>query len=109
MCPYCRGRIAGAVLVGTVRGMAYPSDPTDAQWDLLEPVFNTPGKGAAATQMTCAQLWTRCCPSSLSTRLLVGRLVVPASMHENRASEGTWRIGGPSSLSHRPSPANDGR
>ncbi len=24
--------------------MAYPSDLTDAQWDLLEPVFNTPGK-----------------------------------------------------------------
>ncbi len=30
--------------VGTVRGMSYPSDLTDAQWELLEPVFNTPGK-----------------------------------------------------------------
>lgn len=24
--------------------MPYPSDPTDEQWDLLEPVFNAPGK-----------------------------------------------------------------
>jgi putative transposase len=24
--------------------MSYPSDLTDAQWDLLEPVFNAPGK-----------------------------------------------------------------
>ena len=24
--------------------MAYPSDLTDDQWDLLEPVFNAPGK-----------------------------------------------------------------
>ena len=29
---------------GTVRGMPYPSDLTDEQWDLLEPVFNAPGK-----------------------------------------------------------------
>ena len=24
--------------------MPYPSDLTDAQWELLEPVFNAPGK-----------------------------------------------------------------
>ena len=28
----------------TVRGMPYPSDLTDDQWELLEPVFNAPGK-----------------------------------------------------------------
>lgn len=28
----------------TVRGMPYPSDLTDEQWGLLEPVFNAPGK-----------------------------------------------------------------
>jgi len=27
-----------------VRGMSYPSDLTDDQWDALEPVFNAPGK-----------------------------------------------------------------
>jgi len=32
------------VTVGNVRGMPYPSDLTDEQWDLLEPVFNAPGK-----------------------------------------------------------------
>jgi putative transposase len=31
-------------VVGTVRGVAYPSDLTDEQWALLEPVFNAPGK-----------------------------------------------------------------
>jgi len=30
--------------VGTVRGMSFPSDLTDDQWALLEPVFNAPGK-----------------------------------------------------------------
>ena len=30
--------------MGTARGMPYPSDLTDEQWDLLEPVFNAPGK-----------------------------------------------------------------
>ena len=30
--------------MGTVRGMSYPSDLTDDQWELLEPVFNAPGK-----------------------------------------------------------------
>ncbi len=30
--------------MGTVRGMPYPSDLTDDQWNLLEPVFNAPGK-----------------------------------------------------------------
>ena len=30
--------------VGTVPGMSYPSDLTDDQWALLEPVFNAPGK-----------------------------------------------------------------
>jgi putative transposase len=28
----------------TVRGVSYPSDLTDDQWELLEPVFNAPGK-----------------------------------------------------------------
>lgn len=28
----------------TVRRMPYPSDLTDDQWDLLEPVFNAPSK-----------------------------------------------------------------
>jgi putative transposase len=32
------------VTVGTVPGMSYPSDLADDQWDLLEPVFNAPGK-----------------------------------------------------------------
>ena len=27
-----------------MRGLAYPSDLTDVQWALLEPVFITPGK-----------------------------------------------------------------
>ena len=27
-----------------MRGMSYPSDLTDEQWSLLEPVFNAPGK-----------------------------------------------------------------
>jgi transposase len=31
-------------LVVTVRGMSYPSDLTDGQWALLEPVFDVPGK-----------------------------------------------------------------
>ena len=35
---------ARTVSVGTVRGMPYPSDLTDDQWDLLEPAFNAPGK-----------------------------------------------------------------
>lgn len=30
--------------VGTVPGMSYPSDLTDDQWALLEPIFNAPGK-----------------------------------------------------------------
>ena len=36
--------IVVTAFVVTVRGMSYPSDLTDDQWDLLEPVFNTPGK-----------------------------------------------------------------
>jgi transposase len=36
--------IAETPLVVTVRGMSYPSDLTDGQWALLEPVFNVPGK-----------------------------------------------------------------
>ena len=36
--------IAVAKRIVTVRGMSYPSDLTDGQWDLLEPVFNAPGK-----------------------------------------------------------------
>ena len=28
----------------TVRGASYPSDLTDDQWELLEPVLNAPGK-----------------------------------------------------------------
>ena len=28
----------------TVRSMPYPRDLTDEQWELLEPVFNAPGK-----------------------------------------------------------------
>ncbi len=35
---------AVAGLVRTVCGMSYPSDLTDEQWALLEPVFNAPGK-----------------------------------------------------------------
>jgi hypothetical protein len=31
-------------LDGTVGGMVYTSDPTDEQWAVLEPMFNTPGK-----------------------------------------------------------------
>ena len=30
--------------MGTVPSMSYPSDLTDDQWTLLEPVFNAPGK-----------------------------------------------------------------
>jgi hypothetical protein len=36
--------IARAETVVTVRGMSYPSDLTDDEWDPLEPVFNAPGK-----------------------------------------------------------------
>ncbi len=36
--------IAETPLVVTVRGVSYPSDLTDGQWALLEPVFNVPGK-----------------------------------------------------------------
>ena len=36
--------VARASGAGTVRGMPYPSDLTDEQWDLLEPVFDAPGK-----------------------------------------------------------------
>ena len=36
--------IARTKLVVTVRGMSYPSDLTGDQWDVLEPVFNAPGK-----------------------------------------------------------------
>ena len=50
--------------------MSYPSDLTDEQWELLEPVFNAPGVVAVDV-----------------TGLPVGALVVPASIHENRASE----------------------
>lgn len=39
MCPYAR-----TLRVVTVRGMSYPSDLTDDQWDLLEPVSNAAGK-----------------------------------------------------------------
>lgn len=39
MSPYALGSP-----VVTVRGMSDPSDQTDVQWDLLEPVFNAPGK-----------------------------------------------------------------
>ncbi|MGN6577574.1 MAG: transposase [Nocardioides sp.] len=63
--------------------MPYPSDPTDDQWALLEPVFNAPGKrgrnhadgrakGVVAVDVT---------------DLPVAALVVPASTHENRANE----------------------
>ncbi len=31
-------------MVGTVRGMSYPSDLTDEHGALLEPVFNAPGE-----------------------------------------------------------------
>jgi len=31
-------------MAGTVAAMSYSSDQTDAQWTLLEPVINTPGK-----------------------------------------------------------------
>lgn len=27
-----------------MRGMSYPSDLTDEQWELLKPVFNAPGE-----------------------------------------------------------------
>ena len=36
--------IAEEVSAGTVAGMGYPSDLTDEQWALLEPVVNAPGK-----------------------------------------------------------------
>ena len=39
VCPYCMDE-RGV----TMRVMPYPSDLTDEQWDLLEPVFNAPGK-----------------------------------------------------------------
>jgi transposase len=42
-------------VVGTVPGMAYPSDLTDEQWALLEPVFNAPGKRGRSMRMTCAR------------------------------------------------------
>lgn len=42
----------------TVRGMSYPSDLTGEQWELLEPVFNNPGKrGPQSTGPTCAPSW----------------------------------------------------
>jgi transposase len=36
--------IGRASCESTVRGMPYPSDLTDDQWELLEPVLNAPGK-----------------------------------------------------------------
>ena len=36
--------VAPRVTGGTVRGMAYPSDLTDDQWNVLEPVFNAPSR-----------------------------------------------------------------
>ena len=36
--------IAVGAGAGTIRGMSYPSDLTDEQWELLAPVFNVPGK-----------------------------------------------------------------
>jgi hypothetical protein len=39
--------------VVTVLGMSYPSDLSDDQWELLEPVFNAAGNAAASMPMTC--------------------------------------------------------
>ena len=46
----------------TVRGMSYPSDVTNEQWALLEPVFNPPGKrgpkhGAGLRKVVNAMLY----------------------------------------------------
>ena len=61
-----------ATRIVTVRGMSYPSDLTDEQWDLLEPVFNTPGKrgrkhaddlrGVVDAILYIAQGHRGCCP-----------------------------------------------
>jgi hypothetical protein len=37
-------------LVGTACGMSYSSDLTDAQWAMLEPVVNAPGKSCTRPQ-----------------------------------------------------------
>jgi hypothetical protein len=61
--------------------MSYPSD-TDDQWELLEPVFNAPGKRGrkhADGLRTVVNAMLYVAP--------VVVLVVPASTHENRASE----------------------
>ena len=43
-----------AGLDGTVGGMAYTSDLTDEQWELLEPVFNAPlDRRPASHSMRC--------------------------------------------------------
>jgi hypothetical protein len=67
--------------VSTVRGMSYPSD-TDDRWELLEPVFSAPGKRGrkhADDLRTVVNAMLYVAP--------VVALVVPASTHENRASE----------------------
>jgi hypothetical protein len=51
--------IAQIERVVTVRGMSYPSDLTDDQWELLEPVFNAPGKRGRKHADTCGPWCTR--------------------------------------------------
>lgn len=87
--------------------MSYSTDLTDAQWALLAPVFNTPGKrgpkhAADLRRVVDAMLyishtgcqwrylpesfgpWTRVWSLAVDvTGLPVGALVVPASTHEN--------------------------
>ena len=41
--------VARMSCVVTVRPMPYPSDPTDEQWDLLEPVFQGSTRGRSFT------------------------------------------------------------
>jgi transposase len=62
-------------LVVTVRSMSYPSDLTDDQWALLEPMFNAPGKRCrkyGADLRTVVEAMLHVVPTA-------GALVVPAS------------------------------
>jgi hypothetical protein len=72
--------------VVTVWGMPYPSDLTNDQWELLEPsnggfTFHDRGGPYLRTRGRARRGRRRDRPSP------VGSLVVPASTHENRASE----------------------
>ena len=58
--------------------MPYPSDLTDDQWDLLEPVFNAPGGAAASPPMTLDAMLYADVPDARAVAVVFARRPMPA-------------------------------